>query len=250
MHRFYLPPDRTQSDALSLSTRETHHALNVLRLRLGDRVTVLNGVGGRYLCEVRAMDKHAVSLAVLEKEQVLPLPYQITLLQAIPKGKAMDTIVQKATELGAHRIVPLLSERTVIQVDDDSAAHKLEKWNAICVESIKQCGSTWLPKIESPETPGEFLARAEAFDLALVASLQDDSRSPRAHFTQYGLTHHRAPKSVSIWVGPEGDFTAEEYGAIQAAGALPITLGPLVLRSDTAAIYCLSILNYELQAAR
>lgn len=160
----------------------------------------------------------------------------------------MDIIVQKATELGVARIVPLLSERTTVQLDEEDAATKTAKWRATAIEAIKQCGSTWLPRLETALSPKEFLARGEKFDLHLVASLQSDSRHPRQYFEQHRVERGSPPRNTGVWVGPEGDFTPAELGSIKSAGALPITLGPLILRSDTAAIYCLSVLNYELQS--
>ena len=109
MHRFYLPPSVCQNSSLTLSEREAHHALDVLRVRRGERVVVLDGAGHEFLCEVREIERRAATLAVLQKNPIAPLPYQLTLLQAITKGKTMDLIVEKATELGAHRIVPILS---------------------------------------------------------------------------------------------------------------------------------------------
>jgi 16S rRNA (uracil1498-N3)-methyltransferase len=97
-------------------------------------------------------------------------------------------------------------------------------------------------------TPQEFLLRAEIFDLSLIASLQGDARHPRERFDSFRSDRKRSPGSLCVWVGPEGDFTPAEINSIRAAGALPITLGPLVLRSETAAIYCLSFINYELQS--
>jgi 16S rRNA (uracil1498-N3)-methyltransferase len=113
------------------------------------------------------------------------------------------------------------------------------------VEAIKQCGQRWLPQVEPPITLPAWLARGEKFDLTLVASLQNDSLHLRAHFPPGA----RQPRTVCVWIGPEGDFAPEEMEAIKGAGARPITLGPLVLRSETAAVCALSILNYELQAA-
>ena len=249
MHRFYLPPEACQSAELVLAEREAHHALHVLRLQVEERVSVLDGGGHDFHCKVRAITRGGVGLAILQRNFTPPLTCPVTLLQAIPKGKTMDTIVQKATELGAARIVPLLSERTTVQLDKADAANKATKWLATAIESIKQCGSPWLPKIEPPVTPKEFLARGEKFDLTLIASLQKDGRHPRGYFEQFRTERGVAPKSVCVWVGPEGDFTPAEIGAAKSAGALPITLGPLILRSDTAAIYCLSVLNYELQSA-
>jgi 16S rRNA (uracil1498-N3)-methyltransferase len=248
MHRFYLPSDQCLGQSITLSGEEAHHALHVLRLRQGDPVVVLDGTGGRLDCSVRGLTKHTVNLEVTRRESVPPLPYRITLLQAIPKGKTFDTIVQKATELGAWRIVPLVTERVVSRPADAQASIKVGHWHRTAIESIKQCGSPWLPTIEMPVPLDGFLARHEAFDLALIASLQSDSQHPRSRFREFEARHARRPTNLCIWVGPEGDFTPDEYAAIRTAGALPITLGPLILRSDTAAIYCLSVLNYELQS--
>lgn len=249
MHRFYLPPQHCRDSALRLADREAHHAIHVLRVRRGERVTVLDGAGHEFLCEVQETGSEAVQLAVVHKNFVPPLPGQITLLQAIPKGKLFESIVQKATELGVARVVPILSERVIAHLDNEDGAQKAGKWRHVAEEAIKQCGSPWLPQIESPVTPKQFLARKEKFDLPLIASLQSDRRHPRECFREFQAGHGRPPASVCVWIGPEGDFTPAEMNAIKAEDALPITLGRLVLRTETAALYCLSVLNYELQAA-
>jgi 16S rRNA (uracil1498-N3)-methyltransferase len=245
MPRFYLPPEHCRAGTLVLAGREAHHALHVLRLRRGDRVTVLDGAGRQFTCEVREHDRDKVALAVVETRSLPALPCQVTLLQAVPKGKLLESIIQKATELGAARIVPLLSERVATKLEAKAAADKAMKWQTVAVEAIKQCGAAWLPRVESPLTPGQFLQRKEQFELPLIASLQDDRQHPRKWFLDFQTKHGRQPRSICVWIGPEGDFTPAEVQAIQAAGALPITLGPLVLRTETAASYCLSILGYE-----
>lgn len=249
MHRFYLPPEECRDSTLELTGDEAHHALRVLRIQTGERVTVLDGAGQELVCGVRDVTKRTVTLAVLRKNSSPPLPCQITLLQAVPKAKAMDYIVQKATELGAARVVPILSERTVVHLNGENATDKAEKWQQIAIESIKQCGSPWLTKIEPPVTLKSYLARREKFDLPLIASLQDASRHPREFIQQFHGEYKRLPVTACVWIGPEGDFSPAEMNVIKTEGALPITLGRLVLRSDTAAIYSLSILNYELQTA-
>ena len=170
------------------------------------------------------------------------------LLQAVPKGKIIESIIQKAVELGARRIVPLLTERVVTHLDGEDAGNKRDKWQQVAVEAIKQCGAAWLPKIEAPMTIDQFRARPETFDLSLVGSLQKERRFPRECFREFQAKHQRLPQSVGVWIGPEGDFTPDELKAILAGGALPISLGRLVLRVETAAVYCLSILNYELNS--
>ena len=247
MHRFFIPPDASGGPSLALPEPEAHHALHVLRLREHDRVVVLNGAGEECLCEVTSTEHHSVQLRVVHRNVHPPLPYELVLLQAVPKSKAMDLIVQKATELGASRIVPLLSERTVAHWEGNGAAHKVAKWRAICIEAAKQCGTPWLPRIDLPLTVPAFLQRAERFDLTLIASLQPEAQHPRDHLRSFITEKQHLPQSVAVWVGPEGDFTPAEINAARAASAVPITLGPLVLRSETAALYCLSFLTYELQ---
>ena len=248
MHRFFLPPVSCRENILRLDGREAHHALHVLRLRNGERVTVLDGAGNEFLCDVESATKNLLTLAVKEKKFTPAPPCPITLLVAIPKGKLIESIIQKAVELGAHRIVSLRTERVVTQLDDDGAEAKREKWQQVAIEAIKQCGAPWLPKIETPQTIAEFLARGEKIELSLVGSLQTERRRPREWILDFQKQHGRLPRSVSAWIGPEGDFTLAELQAIETAGVKPITLGKLTLRVETAAIYCLSFLNYELQA--
>ena len=250
MHRFYLPPEECHDSRLVLRDAEAHHARHVLRLGRGERVAVLDGAGHEFFCDVGESGRDTVALEVVEKIFTPPPPWQITLLQAVPKGKIIESIIQKATELGAHRIVPLLSERVTTQLDNDSAQAKVEKWRGTAIEAIKQCGSAWLPRVETPLTPLAYLQRKESTDLALIGSLQEKLRHPRVCFEEYVAAHGAFPKTLSLWVGPEGDFTAAEIELALAAGARPVTLGRLVLRTETAAVYGLSVLNHELQSRR
>lgn len=247
MHRFYLPPENCRGHSLRLDGREAHHALHVLRLKRGGRVTVLDGAGNEFLCDVESAAKDSLTLAVKETKSTPAPACAITLLVAIPKGKLIENIIQKAVELGAQRIVPLLTDRVVTQLDDDGAESKREKWQQVAIEAIKQCGATWLPRVEAPQTISEFLARGETIELALVGSLQTERRHPREWIREFQQQHGRLPRSAAAWIGPEGDFTLAELQAIEAAGARPVTLGRLTLRVETAAVYCLSFLNYELQ---
>lgn len=248
MHRFYVDPAQSGERIIELSEREAHHAATVMRLQAKERVVVLDGRGAELLCNVAEIGKHRVRLEVYQRNKIPPLPYRLTLVQAVPKGKTMETIVQKATELGAWRVAPILSDRTVTHIDKENAETKIEKWTWIAIDSIKQCGSAWIPQISEPVSFADYLASPEKCELNLVASLQPDARHPRIFLNDFIKEKGRKPKSVAVWVGPEGDFTPAEMNAVRGAGALPITLGQLVLRSETAAFYCLSVLNYELQA--
>jgi 16S rRNA (uracil1498-N3)-methyltransferase len=245
MRRFYLPPPECRADHLVLTGGEAHHAADVLRVKPGDKVAVLDGAGGELSCRVESVTRKKVQLEVQGRMTEPPPPWQITLAQAIPKGKMLEAIIQKATELGVWRVVPLLTQRVTTHLEGGSIEHKAEKWRQTAVEAIKQCGQRWLPQVDAPITLPAWLARGDKFDLTLVASLQDDSRHLRAYFPPGA----RRPKALCLWIGPEGDFAPEEMEAIKGAGALPISLGPLVLRSETAALCALSMINYELQTA-
>lgn len=236
MHRLFLTGAQKGLPELEIVEREAHHALHVLRVRRGETVMVLDGQGGESVCEVLQPGRHSLTLRVKETHKRERAPYQITLIQALPKGKAFETILQKATELGAYRIVPLITERVVTK------AEKLEKWQWVMIDAMKQCGNPWMPLLEPAQKFAEVASRVNEFDLSLVGSLHEGRRHPREW-----LQGH--PARVAVWVGPEGDFTPGEMETLVSAGVKPISLGRLVLRSDTAAICSLAIVNYELEAA-
>lgn len=248
LHRFYLPPEKCRKDILELDGQEARHALRVLRLGPGDEAVVLDGAGAEFFCEVENTSRDQLSLRIKKRNFVSRPSCFITLLVGIPKGKIIENIIQKSVELGARRIAPLLTERVVTRLDEEDASHKREQWRQTAIEAMKQCGMTWLPEIETPAAIESFLGHKEKPDLQLVGSLQKERRHPREVFREYEKTNGHLPKSVAVWVGPEGDFTLDELKAIQNSGAQPISLGSLVLRVETAAIYCLSILNYELNS--
>jgi 16S rRNA (uracil1498-N3)-methyltransferase len=242
MHRFYIAPEIWNPDALVLTRSEAHHARDVLRLDCGSRVVVFNGLGREITAEITDSRASAVQLRKMHEAVTPPLRCRITLGQAIPKGKNMDLIVQKAVEIGAAEIVPLISDRTIVRLSDDEAEQKRAKWQVIAIEAAKQCGQNWLPQVQTPQTPSQFFAGAARHDLRLIGSLQSDALELKTILSEL---EHR-PTSALMMVGPEGDFTPAELNLARANGCRPITLGPIVLRVETAAIYCLSVLSYEL----
>jgi len=248
MHRFFVPAELAPGGELALPRDEAHHALSVLRLRAGEQVTVLDGVGHEHICEALEVARKSVRLRVLETRLHPPPSFEITLFQCVVKGRAMDNIIQKATELGVQRIVPVLAARTVAHLDDDRAETRVEKWRAIAIEAVKQCGNPWLPRLDPPQPFAQRLAADESFDLALVAALDANARTLRQTVSVATAAGMEAPRSVAIWIGPEGDFTPAEMAGLLARGAQPVTLGPLVLRADTAAIAALALVQHELRA--
>jgi 16S rRNA (uracil1498-N3)-methyltransferase len=248
MHRFYVSPENWNPGALALSGSDAHHARDVLRLRVGEKLVLFNGQGHEITAEIADFSAEEISLRRLHEAETPPLRCRIVLGQAIPKGKNMELIVQKAVEIGAAEIVPIISDRTIVQVDSESAAQKQSKWQQIAIEAAKQCGQNWLPRVHMPKKLTELFSAAavESFDLRLIGSLQPDAQHLRKILADYSTEHQHRPGSVLMLVGPEGDFTPAELALARRHGCRPITLGPIILRVETAAIYCLSVLSYEL----
>jgi 16S rRNA (uracil1498-N3)-methyltransferase len=229
-----------------LDPEESHHCSHVLRLCEGDRVTVFDGAGREGQATIASTSSSRVTLKIAGTSKTPSPPCEITLAQAIPKGKNMDLIVQKAVELGASKLVPILSDRTIVQLDADETAKKREKWRTVALEACKQCGQNHLPVISAPMNMKDFLERADKSSLLLIASLQPDARTLKFVLSEYTQQHGALPKRVTVFVGPEGDFTPAEISLAKSHGCQPITLGPIILRTETAAIYCLSVLAHEL----
>jgi 16S rRNA (uracil1498-N3)-methyltransferase len=250
LHRFFVPPQDCQGARIELADAEAHHALRVLRVRQGDEVTALDGAGGVLRCKVASVGRKDCVLEVVERTAVPAPPCRVTLFQAIPKGKTLDGIIQKATELGVSRIVPLFTSRVVARPGEREFGKKAEKWQTIAIEAVKQCGQPWMPLVEAPvDLPGALRSR-QPQEMEFVGALSAAARHPREWFDDFARTHNRAPVSAAVWIGPEGDFAPEELEAVVQAGVRPISLGPLVLRCETAAIYSLSLVQYETSGAR
>lgn len=248
-HRFYIAPSDWNSESLVLADDEFHHCRDVMRCREGDRIVVFNGVGTEADVEILSMESQVATLKIWTISETARPEAALTLGQAVPKGKNMDLIVQKATELGASTIVPLLSERTVVKIDAAESAKKREKWQRVAIEACKQCGQNWVPEVALPQSVESFLGKAgphgKPNELRLVAALTEDARSLREMLADRDESEAKL-EAATVLIGPEGDFTPAEMSTALGNGFQPLTLGPIVLRSETAAIYALSVLGYEL----
>ena len=234
MHRFYLPDFQKPT----LSAAEAQRAFNLIKA--GDTVNVFDGRGHEAQCAVRETSADSVHLSVLQQAATPPLRCHITLAQAGPK-KNLDLIIQKPTELGVSSIVPLVSDRVGGVIDPGAEAH----WLETCIEACRQSGNNRIPELRPPQKAADFIngIDSRAYSLKLIASLQPDSRPLKKI-----LPDVVSPvASVLVMIGPDGDFTPAEINLAKNAGCLPLSLGPLVLRAETAAIYALSILHHELQ---
>ena len=247
--RAFCQPPNAEPSEMTLSADESHHLVVVNRAKISDTVVAFDGKGTEWICELAGDKRSGAVLKVRFKQKIKPLGYEVTLGQALPKGPGMDSIVRKATEIGAARIVPLESERTQVHLDGERSDKKTEKWQIAALEAAKQCGNAYLPEVLPVQNATQFIEAARGYDLKLIASLQPGAKSLKAVLASFTAANGRSPKRVVWLIGPEGDFTPAELSQAKSAGFEPITLGPLVLRCETAAVYALSVVSYELQNA-
>lgn len=236
MARFHLAPEEWQ-DNPALTGDEARHLSQVLRMKADEEIVVFDGRGRSASARILTVARDRVDLELGGMRPARePMP-AITLAQAIPKGKNMDLIVQKSVELGVAAIQPLVTRYTVVQPGEG----KSEKWRRNALEACKQCGQDTLPEIADPLPFERWIAgQSDTPGLKLIASL-----APGARPFREVLHAHPATRQATLLVGPEGDFSAAETGAALAAGFLPVSLGSIVLRVETATLFCLSALRYE-----
>lgn len=246
MHRFFVPPTELRSPRFALPEAESRHAAQVLRVRTGEPVHVLDGAGRRYDCIVDTVEKRQVWLTV-EKETLMPASkVAVEVYAAVAKGKAMELIIQKAVELGASKICPVVCDHSVAQYDDERAGDKAEKWRLTAIEALKQCGREWLPEVTAPAAFRQCLPATEETVLNLVAALQEGAVPVGERFAAHIKTHGTLPSKVRLWVGPEGDFSSAEYLLLNQHGVHAVTLGSHVLRCETALLALLAICQHEI----
>jgi 16S rRNA (uracil1498-N3)-methyltransferase len=246
--RCFCRPPELEPVEIRLDRDESHHLVATNRARVGATVVAFDGRGTEWICECTVADRREAVLKVRFLQKHPPLPYRITLVQALPKGRYMDAIIRKATEIGVAVVAPVLSERTIPRLEPGEDEHKLDRWQAAAIEAAKQCGNPWLPEILPVQPAAAFInEREHGQDLRLIASLQPGAASLRRVLALFRAEAGRDPAKVAWMIGPEGDFSAAEIVLSRNNGFVPVSLGPLVLRCETAAVFALSILSYELQ---
>jgi 16S rRNA (uracil1498-N3)-methyltransferase len=235
--RVYVDAALESDTRLVLSGSCAGHLTRVLRLRPGAALTLFNGQGGEYAASIERVQGSKVTVAVgehqpLERES----PFPLTLAQGVSRGERMDLVVQKATELGVSRLVPVLTERSVVRLDEERSDRKSTHWRAIAIAACEQCGRNRLPQVTLPARLREFLRGSAADGTKLLLSPQATRRIEDVPRPQGGAT---------VLIGPEGGLTDEEQQSAGATGFVAVRLGPRVLRTETAAIAALTLLQRE-----
>lgn len=228
---------------VKLGRDDAHHVTDVLRAAVGDRVVVLDGLGGEAAGQIEAIQADGVEVRILDRSFREDNQVLLTLIQAVPKAQKMDWIIQKAVEIGVWSILPVMTDRGVVKLEEERADKRTGRWQRIAVEAAKQCRTAWVPTVAPVQELAEVLTAKPTWDALLIGSLEERAVPLRSCL---GELKARRPRSVALLIGPEGDFSPREAELARQAGALPVSYGTRVLRVETAALYGLCALSYEL----
>lgn len=241
MHRFFICNDDIKKGGIVVTGDNVTHISKVLRLKENDKITLCDGEGTDYIVRIDSIDKYAARTTILHKEaSVGEASMDVVVYQAIPKSSKMDFIIQKVTEIGAKRIVPILTKRTVVKLSTKKdEIKKVERWQKIAEEAAKQSNRGKVPIIDIPMNFKEAVDEASSKDLALIPYEQEKNNTLKQ------IIKGKNPKSVGIFIGPEGGFEPDEIQYAINNNVIKITLGNRILRTETAGFVVLSCIMYE-----
>lgn len=237
MLRLFLPPEELLAEHIIITGDQARHLTLVLRVKPSDMISVLNGSGYEYECRIVSVHKKEVKAEVINKVPYsAESPVSITVAQGISKGERMDIVIQKSTELGATMIVPIISERTQVK-----NTQKVERWRKIALSAAQQSGRDKIPEINEPVQLEEYMDSIAPGSSGIIFFEEKRERN-----LKNVLSDFKGIKEITILIGPEGGFTKEEVAAAIEKGFVEASLGPRILRTETAPITALSIIQYEL----
>jgi 16S rRNA (uracil1498-N3)-methyltransferase len=246
MTRVFVDAELQPGNIVELARNTASHLAKVLRARSGDELVLFNGDGREFAASIESVRGSRVSASIISARSVdRESPLKVTLLQCVPRGDRMDFVVQKATELGVERIVPVLSQRSVVRLDAAQAASKQAHWLAVAVSACEQCGRNKLPIVEAPQLLLNYLGamppRKASGALRLI--LEPEGAVPESSARTIDVGAGGPVAQAEIAIGPEGGFSPEELDAFRLSDFSPLGLGPRVLRTETAAIAAIVMLQ-------
>ena len=245
MHRFYVAPEQVQDNKVSIIGSDVNHIKNVLRMSSGDKLIICNGQGKDCYCIIDRVDDKEISCNIIsELITDTELNTKITLFQGLPKKDKMELIIQKAVELGVHEIIPVMTKRVIVKLEDKKREEKkLERWQAIAESAAKQSHRGIIPKIRPVISYGKALEECSKMDIALIPYENAEgitrTREIIASLSKYS--------SVGVVIGPEGGFEETEIELALERNTIPITLGRRILRTETAGLAVLSMMMLSLE---
>lgn len=239
MHRFYSSTQNISQDKIILCDREElHHLRDVLRLKINKAIMVFDDLGNEYLCRIKEFQKDKIILEIRDKKlNSSPNKVKLTIACAIPKKSKFDDIIDKLTQLGVDRIIPLQTERVIVKLDKMKKAVRLERWKKIALSAVQQSQRNTIPVVSPIKDMLKVLSETEIFDLKLIPTLE----GRRVRLKE--VMAKANPKNILVFIGPEGDFTPAEVEMAIKKGCIPVDLGTSVLRVDTAVIAVASFIR-------
>lgn len=242
MPRFFVNPDQIQDNNAIIYGEDVKHISRVLRLKSGDKITICNRQGTDYKCIIKNINKESVNTEIISYHLSETEPKtKITLFQALTKSDKMDLIIQKSVEIGIHEIVPIVTERTVIKIEEEKKQYtKLTRWQKIAESAAKQSQRGIVPKVSPIITLPEAYNKSRYMDFKVIAYEKETQNHLR------GLLSDFDGKSVAVFIGPEGGFEEDEVNLATQSDIVPITLGKRILRTETAGLFIVSIMMYEM----
>lgn len=245
MYHFFVTPEQVKEEFIYINGSDVNHIKNVLRMKQGETLQISDGNNKKYLCKIEKITAEEVCAAIIEEQHAdTELPSKIYLFQGLPKSDKMELIVQKAVELGAYEIIPVATKRAVVKLDAKKAAKKVERWNSIAEGGAKQSGRNVIPKVNQVMTYKEALSYAGKLDVVMIPYELAEGMAETKAF----IERITPGQSVGIFIGPEGGFETEEVEQAIESGAVPITLGKRILRTETAGLATLAVLMYHLES--
>lgn len=245
MYQFFVEPHQINDKIVRIEGNDVNHIKNVLRMKVGEELSVSNGVDGReYRCGIVSMDEESILCELrFVKEDGVELPSQVYLFQGLPKADKMELIIQKAVELGATAVVPVAAKRCVVKLDDKKAKSKITRWQGIAEAAAKQSKRRIVPEVMDVMTFKEALKYIQDFEVKLIPyELAEDMSK-----TKEIISSLQPGQRVAIFIGPEGGFEEAEVQLAMENGVEPITLGKRILRTETAGFTVLSWIMYQLE---
>lgn len=244
MHKFFVEESKIAGNVCTIDGDDVKHIYKVLRLKDGDKVNINNCKGVEYIGEILEVNKKEVKVNLIEKVHLNnESPMEVHLFQGLPKAAKMDLIAQKCTELGVSEITPIITERVVVKGNETSEFKKVDRWNRIALEACKQSKRSIIPTINQPIEFQGLMEALKDFDLVIVPYENQENQGIRYVKSQ---VKDKEIKKAAIIIGPEGGFEESEIQALKEAGSFIVTLGPRILRTETAGFVALSLLMYEL----
>ncbi len=245
MYQFFVEPHQISDKTVRIEGQDVNHIKNVLRMKVGEELSVSNGVDGKeYRCGIVSLDEECITCELrFVKEDGVELPSEVYLFQGLPKADKMELIIQKAVELGVHAVVPVATKRCVVKLDDKKAKSKIARWQGIAEAAAKQSKRRIVPEVKDVMNFKEALNFVKDFKVKLIPYelAEDMSR------TKEIINSLQPGQKIAIFIGPEGGFEEGEVEAAMSAGVEPITLGKRILRTETAGFTVLSWVMYQLE---